>query len=477
LAFINRGDINTMKNSVDDTRNFKLFLSLGFGMLIVLLVFCGLSIVLMASDLQLDIELIQSNYTQSVRLIGEAGTEANYVRVLVRDLVVENDPATRINMREQIDSAIVEISHRLAATRHIVVQPEEEKDFQRYITAFDQYVDAVREVINLALSGKKNEAVHLLGTKMIPYRSRFEAISEDLVETNLQAARVTQEHIDSLKRKFVLTGVAILVLALLTSILIYRFVSRTFGVYHASIKSVRREQENLLFLLQERQKKIEHLVISMTTIEEDQRKRFAQELHDAIGHGLTIAKYHTDSARAELVGASPVVLAHLDKALATIQETLKETKRISYEMRPTLLDDLGLIAAMKQLFTEFERRSGIKVHSEFGELAERLPAITEITVYRIVQEAFTNAEKHSEAKNAHFQMLVRDDGTLIVSISDDGKGFNVGKVAMEQDSHFGLRNILERGELIGGTVLIESRPGKGCEINVELPLKLRKGPS
>jgi|GEM_PF-3150576 len=455
-------------------KNVKVVLAVGFGLLIILMAISAISIVIIASEVQNDTALIQDNYAQSVRIIGHVQTDVVYLRLLVRDVIFFEDAKQRETLRSQIDSVMNEIADQFDKTRRIVVQPEEKQSYQAYIAAFDQFADAIHKVVDTVEAGKHEEAVSLYQTTMLQSRQRLDEISNRLVIANLHASAVTRDHIDSLETEFLQIGVGIVALSIIISVLIYYYVSRTFWIYVENIKSAEEQKENLLHLLQERQKKIEQLVVNMSSIEEDQRKRFAQELHDAIGHGLTVAKFHVDSAKAELDRNPAQARDHLEKSLSTIQESLTETKRISYDMRPMLLDDLGLVAAVKQLITDFERRTGIKVQKDFAILSGRLKSIAEITIYRIVQEAFSNIEKHSNAKKVLFQMLVRDEGVLVLSITDDGKGFDVGDVVMGKNSRLGLRNILERGELIGGTVLIESRPGQGCEINIEMPIQTMK---
>ncbi len=452
--------------------NYKLFLAISFGLLIILMAISGGSIVFLASEIQSDIRLIQDNYTQTVRLIGLVETDVNQQRILVRDLVFMTDSSQRNTARMQIDSVMENIISLLAQTQRIVILPEELGNFQTYITAIDQYFDAIREVIDSANAGNQDIANQLLRTKMVPYRNRLKAISLRLVESNINAEQTTRRHINDLESRFLITGVLILVLSLGLSLFIYRFVLVSFRRYIQSIISAEREQKRLLELLTERQKKIEKLMVSVSSVEEDQRKRISQELHDSIGHGLTIAKFHVDSARSTITMPPPDAGDHLDQALGAIRSTLAESRRIAYELRPTLLDDLGLKVAVTQMVTEFERRTGVTVRPELLLDGERPKPIVEITLYRIIQEALTNIERHAEAKTVFIQMIRRDNGTIALSITDDGKGFNVTEVAWNLDNHFGLRNILERGELLGGTVLIESRPGKGTEINVEIPAQL-----
>ncbi|HUL43323.1 MAG TPA: histidine kinase [Bacteroidota bacterium] len=438
-------------------------ISIGFGMLFFLMLLSVVSLILIASALQGDMALILDHYAQSVRIVGQVQTDATYLRLLVRDLITTPDAAHRQSVRQQIDSLLNETTGQFSKTLYVKVQPEEGRSFQEYIKTFDSYADAIRSITDTIIEQRRDSSMAIYTEFVQPIRQALDEKSRSLVSANLHASAVTRDHITSLETEFLQIGVGIAGLAIIISVLIYYYVSQRF-------RMAQKQRDDLLNLLRERQKKIEQLVIHMSTLEEDQRKRFAQELHDAIGHGLTVAKFHIDSARAEFERNRAVAADHLEKSLSTIQQSLLETKRISYDMRPTLLDDLGLVAALNQLITDFERRTGTKVSRDFGSFSGRFRSIVEITVYRIVQEAFINIEKHAEAKHVSFQMFVRDEGVLVLSITDDGKGFDVGEVVMEGSPHLGLRNILERGELMGGTVLVESRPGKGCEINIEVPI-------
>lgn len=450
-------------------RHYKVVLAVGFSILVGLMAISGFSIVFLSSGMQQRMELIQETYVERVHSVGQIESAVNLLRLLVRDLILTSNNLDRSRIKSRIDSTEELITRRLAQTQLLAAGPPLSAPLQAYRRAVDRYMIAMKEVIDTAMAGNGAVASTLLNTKMLPHRKDLAESSQTLTQSTLQAEELARENIRTLERRFLVMGLLILALAVLLSGLIYLYVSRKFRGYIENLSAAERERENLLELLTDRQKKIEHLMVNLSTVEEEQRKRFARELHDAIGHGLTIAKFHTDSARALLPTDQVHTAEHLDQALGIIKSTLTETKRISYDLRPTLLDDLGFNTAVVQFITEFERRTGSKVHTDMASETSHLDPLREITLYRIVQEAFTNIEKHAQARNVFFQMIRRDNGTIALSISDDGRGFDVKKLAWNIDAHLGLRNILERGELIGGTVLIESHPGKGTEINIELP--------
>ena len=459
-----------MKSIFQNIANYKLVLRIGFGLLIALIAVTGGTIVFLGSAIQEDIQLIQDNYTLSVRTIGQIETDFNLGRVFLRDLMMRDKPEERHFERAQIDSIALHISSLLPAAQALMVHPQEKEYFLKYIKAFDEYFDAIREVIDSADAGNAKVANTILSTKVTPYRKNLAEISRRLVSANIAAADDARVHINRLQARFLLWGLLIMLLSVGISFLIYNFVSVRFNAYVSRITAAEKEKGRLLDLLTNRQKKIERLMINLSSVEENQRKRFSHDLHDAIGHGLTTAKFYIDSAKSELQKDSSKCMEFLDRAVDTIKETLTEVKRVSYELRPTLLDDVDFSAALKQFVTEFERRTHINVHMDIALPPVPLHSLIEINLYRIVQESFTNIEKHAGAKSVSLQIIGRDNGTVAVTISDDGKGFEPEEIAQDKSgAHLGLRSILERGELIGGTVWIESHQDRGTEINIELP--------
>lgn len=450
--------------------NYKLILRIGFGLLIILIAVSGGAIVFLGSAIQEDIQLIQANYTLSVRTIGKIESDFNLVRVLVHDLMMTDDPQERHVERAQIDSIALQIASLLPTAQALMIHPKEREYFLKYIVAFNQYFDAIHGVIDSAETGNARVANRLLSTRVTPYRTNLADISSSLVSANVAAAADARAHINQLQTRFLSWGLLIMILSVGLSLLIYNFVSVRFSAYIARLTAEEKEKGTLLDLLTARQRKIEHLMINLSSVEENQRKRFSHDLHDAIGHGLTTAKFYVDSAKSDLQKDPVRSVEFLDRAADTIKETLTEVKRISYELRPTLLDDVDFSAALKQFVTEFERRTGIKVHMDIALPATPLHSLIEINLYRIVQESFTNIEKHAGAKIVSLQIFGRDNGTIAVTISDDGIGFEQDEIAGDKiGTHLGLHNIFERGELIGGTVWIESHQNRGTEINIELP--------
>jgi signal transduction histidine kinase len=195
--------------------------------------------------------------------------------------------------------------------------------------------------------------------------------------------------------------------------------------------------------------------------QEQERRRIARELHDETGQALTSVLLGLRL----IEGQSPEVSAAVAELRETITSAIQGLRSLAVELRPKALDDFGLPAAIERLVETYARRTGITVHTHIAGLEERLPDDVETALYRIIQESLTNVAKHAGA--ATVSVLVhRTSGRVAAVVEDDGDGFDESMAP----KGFGLTSMLERAELVSGTVRIESRPGGGTTIAVEVPL-------
>ncbi len=206
------------------------------------------------------------------------------------------------------------------------------------------------------------------------------------------------------------------------------------------------------------------LSASVVEAREEERRRIARELHDELGQRLSALKIDlaTLAARARPPGDA----ARLAAMQAMLDDTLASVRRIASDLRPLMLDDLGLTAAIEWLASDTSRRMGIPVRTR---LPPQEPAMDErvaTALYRMVQEALTNVARHAQAKSVQVTLQARDD-RLVLSVADDGVGF--GELELQRAGSFGLVGLRERAHMLGGTIEIDSRPGAGTRLTVHLP--------
>jgi len=203
--------------------------------------------------------------------------------------------------------------------------------------------------------------------------------------------------------------------------------------------------------------------------QEQERKRIAAELHDSLGQLLVIIK---NRARMSLKIAdnSDATVEHLDEISIASSQAIEEVKEISFDLRPYLLDKLGLTKTIKSMLTKVFASSETSLEIEIDDVDDAFPKNSEILFYRIIQESASNIVKHAAARVAEV-IIKRGSDKLLLRIRDDGKGFDAAAQADSANHSFGLIGISERARLLGGKYSIASEVGKGTLVTVEIELQ------
>jgi signal transduction histidine kinase len=198
---------------------------------------------------------------------------------------------------------------------------------------------------------------------------------------------------------------------------------------------------------------------------EEEARRIAHELHDETGQLLASVHIALDN----LVQKVPERAGIIRELHGLLDRVEGQLRRLSQELRPTILDDLGLAPALEWLARGVAQRTGLAIVVDAR--VERLPSVIETAVYRIIQEALTNASRHARAKSVRVEL--RAEGpTILATVRDDGEGFDVeAALARRGDRGLGLIGIWERADALGGKIVIRSAPGKGAELSVTIPLE------
>ena len=212
-------------------------------------------------------------------------------------------------------------------------------------------------------------------------------------------------------------------------------------------------------------RELERLSTRLLSAQEEERRRIARQLHDELGQALTVAIMDLRLAERE---APEGLKERLRQGARLLEEAIAEVRELSHNLRPPLLDELGLAEALRALIERFAAAEGLKIELEVGELG-RLPPEVESLVYGAAQEALTNAAKYAEASRVNIH-LSRVDNHLRLEVADDGRGFDVQRT-LRAGSGLGLKGARERAMLAGGRLQIESRPGAGTRLILEIPLR------
>ena len=201
---------------------------------------------------------------------------------------------------------------------------------------------------------------------------------------------------------------------------------------------------------------------------EAERRRIARDLHDVIGQALTAIKLSLEGIRSSASGA-PASL-RLDDSIDLVDDAIVAVRSLATELRPAILDDLGLVPALRWLLDRHARQTAVLTRLAVGDIEDRPMPEVEVACYRVVEEALTNAARHGRASRIVVEVR-RSVGDLEVTIEDNGVGFLVSEAfaAVSAGRSFGLGSMRDRVELVGGTLHLESNPGCGTTVVILVP--------
>lgn len=214
---------------------------------------------------------------------------------------------------------------------------------------------------------------------------------------------------------------------------------------------------------------LQHLSRRLVDVQEQERHAIAMELHDEIGQSLTALKLQLESAneKPELKSSN-----NLNASRNLLNQLIERVRNLSLQLRPAMLDDLGLLPTLLWHFDQFTRQTGVQVDFRQKGIKDfRLDPNVEVAAYRIIQESLTNSARHSGVRKV-MVLAERSAGKLHLEIADKGKGFEVKKVLQDPKSS-GLSGIRERVSALGGRLDIQSKPGYGTRLTIDLPLQGR----
>lgn len=216
--------------------------------------------------------------------------------------------------------------------------------------------------------------------------------------------------------------------------------------------------------LKQREQELERLSSKLFSTAEEERRRISRKLHDEVGQDLTAIKVNLSLLERAMDKEK------LAEAQSLIDGVLKKIRDLSHTLRPSILDNLGLPAALNWLINRFEETTGIQTNLS-TKIESAIPASMEILIYRLVQESLSNVRKHAQAESAEVK-ICEDDKSVKLAISDDGKGFNWQEVL--KNPGLGLSSMKEQVKACGGDFEVRSKKGEGTEIKIAIPKGFRE---
>jgi signal transduction histidine kinase len=243
-----------------------------------------------------------------------------------------------------------------------------------------------------------------------------------------------------------------------------------------ALKKSEQHQGQLLKQSRHLQEQLRHLSHQILYAQEEERKSISRELHDVITQNLVGINVHLAAFSRE-AGSNPKGLQQkIVRTQRLVEKSVDTIHRFAWELRPTVLDDLGLIPALHAFMKEFMKRTGVRAHLTAFAAIENLNITKRTVLYRVAHEALNNVASHAHASRAEVNIGKQRD-CICMEIKDDGKSFSVERILhARKNKRLGLLGMRERVEMVGGTFCVKSAPGQGTTIRVEIPLdKSRAG--
>lgn len=436
---------------------------LGFVITIGLWAVTGYTLSRRMSDAQSRSLAMNARYISAQNQLSAVRTDLLLAATYARDSLLDPD-LSAVDYRSRIDAAIRRADESLRAYAPLLDSAPERQRLARMRHGLLILGMTLHEVPLQPRELTRREALHLLRRDVTPARQEAISVTEAAIRANRSAFIELQNATAAAYGRTQTTLWQTLGLALAASVTIGLLATFYAGRLEGRL---RRQRQRDLQVTDD----LQHLAAELVDVQDNERRTIARELHDEVGQVLLAMKVEVAVVRRELMsrGLAVETLTDLetlaDGALATVRD-------MSRLLHPSVLDDLGLPAAVEAYVTGFSRRHGVTTELARDNVEQRLAPPLESAAYRIIQEALSNVSRHAHASRCLVTLQRRDDRLRIV-VEDDGDGFPPN--ASNARRGLGLVSIRERIAHFTGTFRIVTAPGKGARLEVELPWQTRGG--
>ena len=395
-------------------------------------------------------EQIRTDYLRRDRILQVLRANLYVSGTYIRDLLLEANPraaeshrAEFRKARGQIDSAIAEYAG--------LIPPHDRNLFERFKSAEQSYVDRVDPTLAWTLIQRRTLGIEFTNNVLLPERAVIVQLADQLSLANARQLESGNRDVTRLFDRF--NG----------NLLVYTVLSLLIGTLLAVITA--RRLLRLEQLTHHQLEEMQNLSSRLVEVQESERRAIARELHDEVGQAVSGILLGIGNVAATLTPADHTQsLAQLDDLRHLAERTVACVRNLSLLLRPSMLDDLGLVPALQWQAREVSRNANIAVELSADDLAEsEISEETKTCIYRVVQEALTNVARHSRATNVDIRLARRADHILTLEIHDNGRGFKT------REKGLGILGMEERVRHRNGTLKVESEPGRGTTLLIHLP--------
>jgi signal transduction histidine kinase len=428
----------------------------GFGGLVLLILIAGADALLVLRDVRSSDAQVRDLYVRRSRALDEVRSGIYQSAIVMRDFLLASDPQVASAQAEKW-TAIRQKTDQALADCASALDPAETAPFrslQNEVQVYWKMLDFMVE--RRSADPRQRGAVYFSGelvrrrNAMLDLVDRIDQISARELSSGDAKLNAT---FDGLRFRLVM----MLLITLGAGLLLAAFTIRRTLNLEAELK--KRYDEGL-----RAQQELKELSARLVSAQEEERRAISRELHDEVGQSLSALLMEAGNAAASVPHDSVDVRRHVESIKKLAEASVTIIRNMTLLLRPSMLDDFGLVPALEWQAREVSKRTGLRVHVAADEASDELPDELSTCIYRVVQEALHNCARHSQARSVKV-VVKQERSKIILSVEDDGHGFDARRVR-----GLGLVGMEERVHHLGGEFEIESEPGTGTRVAVELPL-------
>ena len=423
-------------------------------MILLFMLLVGLKALSYANQIGTEIQRIQRDQEDSDQVLDELRADTHAVEVELADYLIATPPEAAAARQRFFD---IEQRMNVDATRlEAQLGPQVSAPVQRLRLGLKRYLLSIAPIFKWTPAERQAQGAAFLRDNVVPERTAALNTTREIESLRTIDLHREREKLLRARQDFRKFGL-IALLALIS------FVSMVGFVTSLRLRTLEQQAQRMQLQTEEDREKLRHLSLQMSKALEDERRLISRELHDQIGQLLTAIQMKFNKIDTSTDPSERTRSVQEGKAL--VYKTVTAARDMAMGLRPSVLDDLGLVAALEWQVREFKRRSGMLVNLNLEGNLSDLPEGHRTCVYRIVQEALTNCGRHSEAK--HVELTVHGRKEMVsLTVWDDGKGFDANPSTRRG---LGLVGIEERARELGGSAKIHSQAGKGTLLEVDIP--------
>jgi signal transduction histidine kinase len=401
------------------------------------------------------------------RLLTTVRTNVLLGSIYLRDAIIDNRSMNAEYYRKQLDGIRGEVERLLPGYVQEVTSPEARETWSHLQAELDVFWKSRDLALSPGAPLATSEAASVLRGRVVPTRNTILQIIDRLSELQVLSEQRHEAEMSTLygelRQRLLLSGALAIFFGLLVAVLATHHVGRL----ERQIDT-KRAEERLS------RQELERLSARLVTVQEEERRSIARELHDEVGQALTAIKMDVAVALRAVDGLRGIenggrIASWLEDARALADSTLQNVRDLSQLLHPSTLDDFGLPETLRTHLRSFSKRTGVQTEFIQSGMHERASPDVEVCVYRIVQEALTNVARHSGARNVVVK-LSRSGAGLDVTVEDDGQGLPGSSSGVSATRGLGVIGMRERAQSLGGVFAMEAGLHGGTRVAVHLPV-------